>query len=87
MHKPVPIHHLIEAELVDLNHRVVTRLTFLHEMNLHVHMLDFSVGETVSLQPDGQPVWLATIVTTVKRSLSLLRVGKSGTLPRCFRAS
>ena len=47
MHTPIPIDHLTEAELVDLNRRVVTRLNFLHEMRLHARMLDFSVGEKV----------------------------------------
>lgn len=62
MRNPIPIDHLTEAELVDLNRRVVTRLRFLHDMKLHARMLDFSVGEKVSFQPDGHPVLFAAIV-------------------------
>jgi len=56
MRNPIPIDHLTEAELLDLNRRVVARLKFLHDMKLHARMLDFSVGEKVSFQPDGHPV-------------------------------
>lgn len=75
MHNPIPIDHLTEAELVDLNHRVVTRLKFLHEMKLHARMLDFSVGEKVSFQPDGYPVLFATIVKYNRKTVTLVTEG------------
>jgi hypothetical protein len=75
MHSPIPIDHLTEAELVDLNHRVVTRLKFLHEMKLHARMLDFSVGEKVSFQPDGHPVLFATIVKYNRKTVTLITEG------------
>ena len=52
----IDIDKLTEAELIDLNNRVVARLKFLHQMRAHAHMLDFSIGERVSFQPDGHPV-------------------------------
>lgn len=75
MHNPIPIDHLTESELVDLNHRVVTRLKFLHEMKLHARMLDFSVGEKVSFQPDGHPVLFATIVKYNRKTVTLITEG------------
>ncbi len=52
----IDIDKLTEAELIDLNNRVVARLRFLQQMRAHAHMLTFSIGESVSFQPDGQPV-------------------------------
>ena len=75
MHHPIPIDHLTEDELLALNHRVVTRLKFLHEMKLHARMLDFSVGEKVSFQPDGHPVLFATIVKYNRKTVTLITEG------------
>ncbi len=63
---PIDIDKLTEAELIDLNNRVVARLKFLHQMRAHAHMLDFSIGERVSFQPDGQPV-LSGIISKYNR--------------------
>jgi hypothetical protein len=53
----IDIDGLTEAELVDLNNRVVERLKLLHQMRAHARMLDFKIGDRVSFQPpDGQPV-------------------------------
>jgi len=52
---PIDIDQLAEAELIDLNTRVVARLKFLHQMRAHAHMLNFSIGERVSFQPEGRP--------------------------------
>jgi hypothetical protein len=49
----IEIDKLTEAELIDLNNRVVARLSFLQQMKAHAHMLDFSIGERVSFQPEG----------------------------------
>ncbi|QEG35692.1 hypothetical protein [Bythopirellula goksoeyrii] len=43
----INIDELSEAELVDLNHRVVARLRFLHEMHAHADMLEYRIGERV----------------------------------------
>ena len=40
----IDINGLTEAELVDLNGRVVERLRFLNQARAHTRMLDFSVG-------------------------------------------
>ena len=63
---PIDIDKLTESELIDLNNRVVARLKFLHEMRLHARMLDFSIGERVSFQPEGHPL-LSGIITKYNR--------------------
>jgi hypothetical protein len=49
----IDIDKLTEAELIDLNNRVVARLQFLAQMRAHAQMLEFKIGDRVSFQPDG----------------------------------
>lgn len=62
----VDIDKLSEAELIDLNHRIVERLRFLSQMRAHSQMLDFKIGERVTFHPDGHPS-LFGIVTRYNR--------------------
>ena len=50
----VDIDQLTEAELVDLNHKIVARLKMLNEMRAHARMLDFKIGDRVTFEPEGQ---------------------------------
>jgi hypothetical protein len=52
----IDIDKLTEAELIDLNNRIVQRLRFLHEMRSHARMLDFSIGDRVEFHPDDHPL-------------------------------
>src|SRR5262245_49635749 len=49
----IDIDKLTEAELIDLNNRIVARLQFLAQMRAHAQMLEFKIGDRVSFQPDG----------------------------------
>lgn len=51
----VDIDRMTEAELVDLNNRIVERLRFLEQTRAHAQMLAFSVGDRVWFEPDGHP--------------------------------
>lgn len=62
----IDIDVLTEAELLDLNRRIVERLKFLQQMRAHARMLDFSVGERVCFEPPGRGR-LAGIVTRYNR--------------------
>jgi hypothetical protein len=62
----VDIDNLTEAELIDLNHRIVERLRFLSQMRAHSEMLDLRIGERVTFHPDGRPQ-LFGIVTRYNR--------------------
>lgn len=44
----IDIDQLSEAELIDLNNRIVARLRFLQQMRAHVEMLEFKIGDRVS---------------------------------------
>jgi hypothetical protein len=69
---PIDIDRLTEADLIDLNNRVVARLKFLSQMRAHAHMLDFSIGEKVSFQPDGQPVLTGIIAKYNRKSVTVI---------------
>ena len=62
----IDIDKLTEAELVDLNNRIVERLRFLHQMRAHSAMLDFRIGDRVMFHPDGRPA-VAGILTKYNR--------------------
>lgn len=46
----IDINQLTEAELVDLNHRIVERLRLLSQMRAHMAMMEFKIGDRVSFQ-------------------------------------
>ena len=68
----IDIDKLNEAELIELNNRVVARLKFLSQMRAHAHMLDFSIGEKVSFQPDGQPLMHGIIAKYNRKSVTVI---------------
>ena len=68
----IDIDKLTEAELIDLNNRVVARLKFLHQMRAHAHMLDFSIGERVSFQPEGHPVLTGIISKYNRKTVTVI---------------
>jgi hypothetical protein len=50
----INIDNLTEAELVDLNNRIVERLKFLSQMHAHAEMLEFKIGDRVVFRPTGR---------------------------------
>ncbi len=68
----IDIDKLTEPELIDLNNRIVARLKFLQQMRAHASMLDFSLGERVSFQPDGHPVLFGVITKYNRKSVTVI---------------
>ena len=50
----IDIDRLTEAELIDLNHRIVARLRLLNQMRAHSEMLEFKIGDRVAFRASGQ---------------------------------
>jgi len=73
---PIDIDELSEAELVDLNHRVVERLRFLHQIRAHQTMLKFSIGDRVRFE-DGHGRMLEGTLTRYNRK-SVTVIGADG---------
>lgn len=81
----INIDELTESELIELNHRIVARLNFLQQMKAHVSMLEFSLGEKVSFQPEGRPVLFATIVKYNRKSVTVVtEAGQRWTISPVF---
>lgn len=68
----IDIDKLTEAELIDLNHRIVERLRFLQQVHAHQSMLEFSIGDKVSFEPQGRPTVFGVIIRYNKKTVTVL---------------
>lgn len=68
----IDIGSLSEAELVDLNNRVVERLKFLHQARSHERMLEFKSGDRVSFQPEGRGTVTGILTRYNKKTVSVI---------------
>lgn len=68
----VDIDKLTEAELVDLNHRIVERLRFMRQARAHVAMLQFRIGERVSFQPEGRERVFGMVTRYNRKSVTVV---------------
>ena len=83
----IDISLLDEAQLVELNRRIVARLKYLQEARTHHQMLRFNVGDRVSFHPPGHdPKTASSSSTTARPSPSSRTISTSGTSHRCSSA-
>lgn len=68
----IDIDGLSEAELIDLNNRVVARLRLLAEMRAHATMLEFRIGDRVAFRPDGRPEVVGTLTRYNRKSVTVI---------------
>ncbi len=68
----IDIDRLTEAELIDLNNRIVQRLRFLHQMRAHAKMLEFKIGDRVSFQPEDRPVIVGMLTRYNKKTVTVI---------------
>ena len=68
----IDIDHLTEAELVDLNHRIVERLRFLDQVRAHTQMLTYRIGDRVMFQPEGRPPVVGMLVRYNRKSVTVI---------------
>jgi hypothetical protein len=68
----IDIDHLTEAELVDLNHRIVERLRFLDQVRAHTQMLTYRIGDRVRFQPAGRPPVVGMLVRYNRKSVTVI---------------
>ncbi len=68
----IDIDKLTEAELIDLNHRIVARLRFLNQMRAHSQMLDFNIGDRVTIQPEGHPRLVGMLIRYNKKTVTVI---------------
>jgi hypothetical protein len=68
----IDIGSLSEAELVDLNNRIVERLRFLHQTRSHETMLEFKIGDRVSFQPEGRGTVTGILTRYNKKTVTVI---------------
>ena len=68
----IDIDGLTEAELIDLNNRVVERLKFLNHMRAHAQMLEFRIGDRVSFQPEGRPLLVGMLTRYNNKTVTVI---------------
>lgn len=68
----IDISKLDEAELVDLNRRIVARLKFLQEARTHHQMLSFDVGDRVRFQPPGHDPKTGVIIKHNRKTVAVV---------------
>jgi len=68
----IDIDRLTEAELIDLNHRIVARLRFLRQLETHVTMLEFRIGERVRFHPTGRPAVTGMVTRYNRKTVSIV---------------
>jgi len=68
----IDIDRLTEAELVDLNHRIVERLRFLNQVRAHSRMLEFRIGDRVAFHPDGCPPVVGMLTRYNRKTVTVI---------------
>jgi hypothetical protein len=68
----INIDELTEAELIDLNHRIVERLRFLNQMRAHGQMLEFKIGDRVTFQPGSRPPVVGMLTRYNKKTVTVI---------------
>jgi hypothetical protein len=68
----IDIDKLTEAELVDLNNKIVARLRFLNQMKTHSKMLEFSVGDRVAFQPPNGAMKVGMLTRYNKKTVTVI---------------
>jgi len=68
----IDIDKLTEAELTDLNNRIVERLRFLSQMRAHAQMLEFKIGDRVSFQREGHRGVVGMLTRYNRKSVTVI---------------
>ena len=71
----INIDELSEAELIDLNHRVVERLRFFSQMRAHSQMLDYKIGGRVTFHPEGHPPLFGIVTRYNRKTVTVITAG------------
>lgn len=68
----IDIDKLSEAELTDLNNRIVERLRFLNQMRAHSEMLEFKIGDRVTFRPEGRPPLVGILTRYNRKTVTVI---------------
>jgi hypothetical protein len=68
----IDIDRLSEAQLVDLNRRIVERLRFLEQTRSHARMLQFSIGDRVCFESGNHGLIEGVLTRYNKRTVTVI---------------
>ena len=68
----IDIETLTEAELMELNYRIVERLRFLESIHTHNEMMQFNPGDRVSFDTSGGGRQIGTLVKYNKKTVTVI---------------
>ena len=68
----IDIDLLTEAELIDLNRRIVERLRVLHPLRAHATLLTFSIGDRVTFATNEGRIVVGTLVRYHRKTVGVL---------------
>ena len=68
----IDIDRLSEAELIDLNRRIVERLRMAQALRSHQQMMKFSVGQRVRFEPPGHGVQEGMITRYNRKTVTVI---------------
>lgn len=68
----VDIDRLSEAELIDLNHRIVQRLRLMSQVHAHKAMLEYRIGDRVTFEPEGRAPVFGILTRYNKKSVTVI---------------
>jgi hypothetical protein len=68
----INIDHLTEAELIDLNHRIVERLRIMSQLRAHKAMMEFRIGDRVMFEPEGRAPVYGMLTRYNKKSVTVI---------------
>ena len=68
----INIDHLTEAELIDLNHRIVERLRLIGQMRAHKAMLEFRIGDRVTFDSEGGAPVIGILTRYNRKSVTVI---------------
>jgi hypothetical protein len=71
----IDIDRLSEAELIDLNRRIVERLKMIAALRSHQQMMKFSVGQRVRFEPPGRGVQEGFVMRYNRKTVTLVTSG------------
>lgn len=68
----INIDALTEAELIDLNHKIVARLRMLAQLRAHSAMMEFRVGDRVTFTPDGRGPLIGVLTQYNRKTVTVI---------------
>ena len=68
----IDIDGLTEAELIDLNRRIVERLRLMQQVRAHKQMLEFRIGDRVAFRADGRDAVEGMLTRYNRKSVTVI---------------